>query len=119
MGPSGRKRHIYKLGGYKMKFSTRAKGRIPGDVVEYLLSDNKIWEEELEDQFKGAVRGAPKLDTKVRVCVETGENPRGNNLGGEPVNKVGNTSVVIAPRLLRPKNRTFWEHVIRRATICS
>ena len=37
-GPAGRKRHKYRLGGFKMKFSTRQKGRIPEKVVEYLLN---------------------------------------------------------------------------------
>ena len=36
-GPYGRKRHRLRLGGYKMQFSTRQKGRIPEKVVEYLL----------------------------------------------------------------------------------
>ena len=39
-GPCGRKRHRERLGGYRQKFSTRMKGRIPEKVIEYLLSNN-------------------------------------------------------------------------------
>ena len=36
-GPSSRKRHRHRLGGLKVKFSARQKGKIPENVVEYLL----------------------------------------------------------------------------------
>ena len=38
-GPCGRKRHKYRLGGLKMKFSTKQKGRIPEAVIEYLVEE--------------------------------------------------------------------------------
>ena len=39
VGPTGFKRHRHRLGGLKMKFSTRMKGRIPERAVEYLLAE--------------------------------------------------------------------------------
>ena len=68
-GPKGRKRHRYRLGGYRMKFSTRQKGRIPEKLVEYLLDENNsggqvaniVGGESNDGVVGGEVEVAPRL----------------------------------------------------------
>ena len=76
VGPFGRKRHIHRLGGYKQKFSTRQKGRIPEKIVEYLLKG-------LVDHPRdhGKRKWVPKPGENL---VELVEGPS-KLVGGEPV----------------------------------
>ena len=82
-GPKGRKRHKFRLGGYKMKFSTRQKGRISEKVVEYLL-----WE--------APNANAPHTQGKNM------EEKCGNLLGGELDGGMPTLEVEVAQRLLQP-----------------
>jgi hypothetical protein len=97
MGPSGRKRHRFRLGGFKMKFSTRMKGRIPEKVVEYLLAEPVVdtggLQRSLDDHFES-------ID---RAQVLTSAEKRGTNLlGGEPPLDKTTCEVLVAQSLLQP-----------------
>jgi hypothetical protein len=79
-GPKGRKRHKHRLGGFKMKFSTRQKGRIPERVVEYLLEGTCSPIFQGKKDRKPEKKWVPKLDV---MNIEE-KKRAGNVLGGEP-----------------------------------
>ena len=72
VGASGRLRHRYRLGGYKMKFSTRMKGRIPENVVEYLLNeqvDHEMGGSSTEGVYGGTrINGEEPVSHNSQVC---------------------------------------------------
>ena len=74
-GPCGRKRHKHRLGGQKMKFSTKQKGRIPEAVIEYLVGECTL----------------PESNTSESVS----RNPEGGS-------QIEDGSVLVGPRLLKP-----------------
>ena len=97
-GPTGHKRHRNRLGGLKMKFSTRMKGRIPEKAIEYLLAGS--------GGDTGKQEGAsaePGLAPHIISQEENkSEKERTKILGGE--HAVGNSvcEVLVAPNLLQP-----------------
>ena len=88
IGPSGRLRHRQRLGGYKMKFSTRMKGRIPEGVVEYLL--NEQVDREIGGCSTDGVYGGTRID------------------GGEPVSSGSQVfEVILDTTMLHPGSIIF------------
>ena len=92
-GPMGRKRHRMRLGGEKMQFSTRLKGRIPADVVKYLLVGN----------------GSGSDAAGQLTC--------SNIVGGEPVaSGTPESEIYLQSRLLRPNKSYVLNTCVTRNT---
>ena len=97
--PQGRKRHQFRLGGYKQKISTRQKGRIPENVVAYLLKG--LIDRSIKHRDRGRRKWVPvQGDQRVKLAERDHSNP----LGGEPNCGSPEKTVFLAPRLLRPIN---------------